>query len=181
MVFKTKTKNDSNISASVSEGHLVLSLPTAIEPVIWRKSLEKIGDALFEVKSKDDEFHLNLKKTKSSSETIASFSDKEEALSALNAASNALLSPKDKKVKISNSNTKQKEPAANDNRSEAKKWLIAVGAALLVVGLYIYLTSLIPDTTVGVGIPTAGSQAVANPPESTGVPVSADDFLSSFQ
>jgi len=37
-------------SAEVVEKHLILSLPNAIDPVVWRMALTKIGTASFEVK-----------------------------------------------------------------------------------------------------------------------------------
>ncbi|MEM7618126.1 MAG: hypothetical protein AAF244_01955 [Pseudomonadota bacterium] len=173
-------KKQNNISASVADEHLVLSLPNATEPVIWRKSLDQIGSASFEVKkaSKEELYNLTLKKTKTTSETIASFTNKEDAVDALNAASNAFhAGPVTPKV------------SANQNDSNPKggrrKWLYALLALGIVIGLYMYMISLIPDQTIftdsaGTSTSTPESRGPITP-ESTGVPVSADDFLDSLQ
>lgn len=173
-------KKQNNISATVADDHLVLSLPNATEPVIWRKSLDQIGSATFEVKkaSKEELYNLTLKKTKTTSETIASFSDKEDAVAALNAASNAF-----------HAGPAAAKPSANQNEPQKggrKKWLYALLALGIVIGLYMYMISLIPSQTVftdGTGTTTNAPAAARGPvtPESTGVPVSADDFLNSLQ
>jgi len=182
-----KRKEVSNqITASVSDGYLVLSLPHAIEPVIWRQSLEKIGSATFEVKQgKDDSYELTLKKTKTTSEAIASFDKKDDAIEALTAASNALHSKKSvKTTKVKEKTAKKSsdvEELPKTESGEGQKWLIAVLAAIIVIGLYFYLTTLIPERNIGIGTTNnAVTNAQPNNPNQTGVPVSADDFLSSF-
>ncbi|MEM9470078.1 MAG: hypothetical protein AAF988_07935 [Pseudomonadota bacterium] len=186
MTLLKKKQNNNGLAASVSEGYLVLSLPHAIEPVVWRQSLEKIGSALFEIKSgKDDAFNLVLKKTKTTSDIIASFEDKEEAIDALNAASNALHSKKTVRInkpapKTNNDQNDEASPKSSSN--EGQKWLVALLAAIIVIGMYYYLTTLMPDRTFGVGVNTAAQAgASSSNPNQTGVPVSADDFLNSFQ
>ena len=187
MTLLKKKQNNNGLAASVSEGYLVLSLPHAIEPVVWRQSLEKIGSALFEIKSgKEDTFNLVLKKTKTTSDIIASFEDKEDAIDALNAASNALHSKKTVRMnapipKANNNNHDNKESSQSFS-GEGQKWLVALLAAIIVIGMYYYLTTLMPERNFGASVSTATQAgASSDNPNQTGVPVSADDFLNSFQ
>jgi len=50
-------------SAEVVDKHLILSLPNAVEPIVWRMALDKIGTASFEIKhvKASDSYKLILK------------------------------------------------------------------------------------------------------------------------
>jgi len=174
-----KNKSNSKMTATVADDHLVLSFPNAVEPIVWRKSLDKIGSATFEVKqeAKKKNYNLTLKKTKTTSEIIASFETKEEAINALNGASDALHG----RSKKSNSN--QSPESGEGSSNEAKKWIFALLAAAVVVGLYYYMTTLIPaiPQEIGGGNTQAATSQGPVTPDATGVPVSADDFLNSMQ
>ena len=183
----------------VIDGHLILSLPHAAEPVVWRMELDKIGTASFEVKQDNETgaAKLVLKPKKGTAEVIAPFSNKEDAVEALLVASNALQNAKPQSVSYTaptkNESTNSKaektitryhdipqQPAGNQN-SEASKWLVAIFGAIIVIGLYYYLTTLIPENITGLETQsTAISTSSADPASSTGVPVSADEFLGSF-
>ncbi len=181
----------SSSSAEVNDNHLVLSFPDAKEPVIWRMALKDIGTAVFEVKQDKDgeQSKLVLKPKKGTAEIIAAFHTKKEAVDALVMASKALQqghsqnsAVEQKKVVVQSAKT------ANDshetviinpvrNKSEAHKWLIALLGAGLVIGLYYYLTTLIPvDVNTG-NMEASVTSAPTDPSEATGVPVSADAFL----
>jgi hypothetical protein len=176
-----KKQNQNDISATVADDHLVLSLPTAIEPVIWRKSLKDIGSTTFEVKKapKKDIYNLTLKKTKTTSETIASFDSKEDAVDALNAASKAFHNKDSSKKSSKSSNSADQNNASGGG----KKWIYALIALLVSIGLYTYMSKLIPQETTFTNNNTASTSPNSGPitPDSTGVPVSADDFLSNMQ
>lgn len=193
MSFSLKKLIGGNVTkAQVVDDHLVLSLLHAQEPKIWRMALDKIGTASFEIKtdSNSNVTKLILKPKKGTAEIIAAFENKKIAIDALTAASSAL---QNQSAQVTTKNTEQKRTKAKQESetgaqkiiytdqppskaNEAQKWLIALMGAIIVVGLYMYLTSLIPETNVEFQGQTA--RAVATDPQSsTGVPVSADDFL----
>jgi len=181
----SKTKS----AAEIADNHLVLSLPEAIEPVVWRMSLDKIGTASFEVKPlKDSEkAKLILKPKKGAAEIIANFETKDEAVNALMIASKALQSGASQSakqqekviVKASGDSEASHETVVinNTNNKEKQKWAIAVLGAILVLGLYYYLTTLIPNSAQGFESSNNSFNSTLNPTDATGVPVSADDFL----
>jgi hypothetical protein len=175
-----KFQNKNEATANVADGHLVLSLLNAQEPKIWRMSLEKIGTAAFELKSDKDEQNtkLILKPKKGTAEIIANFDSKEEALEALQLASNALNHKNSFREKIT-----QKTQAHNINEempapiSISKKWFVLLLGFIGVVLLYLYVTSLMPETIYEFEQMTTQSNQSGSS-QSTGVPLSADEFLS---
>lgn len=166
-------------NAEVVDGHLVLSLLDAQEPKIWRMALDKIGTASFEVKQtkESDETKLILKPKKGAAEIIASYDSKAQAVAALKNASLALQGKKINKgqtnaVFAAQASTPQ---TAHNTDKQGSNWGILFLGVLLVIGLYIYLTSMMPQiapVTTGTTTKTPSSQ------NQTGVPMSADDFLS---
>lgn len=186
----------SSASAEVVDNHLVLAFPEALEPIVWRMSLEKIGSAAFEVKqdSDSDQTKLVLKPKKGTAEIIAPFATKKEAVDALMIASKALqhtginnTKPVQKKTTVQNSQQPNNSHetvivTSSSATTEKQKWVIALIGAFLVIGLYYYLTTLIPETVQDLGT-TASSTVtppISNPTQTSGVPVSADDFLGGF-
>lgn len=192
--FKKLIGQLSTSSAEVIDNHLVLSFPEAIEPIVWRMSLDKIGSASFEVKqdSNSEQTKLILKPKKGTTEIIACFSTKKEAVEALMVSSKALQhssstppSSHQEKVIVQNSQDPNESHETvvikkTSPTSEKQKWFIALLGALIVIGLYYYLISLIPETIQDFNNPASATSISSNPTESTGVPVSADDFLGSF-
>lgn len=179
------TKKQMISSAEVVDKHLILSLPNAIEPIIWRMSLDKIGTASFEIKptKNNDAYRLVLKPQKGAAEVIAPFSTKEKALEALLNASDALQSP----AVNNNSNTKKMKQNAPVNQSgelnnNNKKWLYLFIAAIVVIGLYYFMMAQIPKTVDNFGgNAVTGSPTNSAPSNSeAGVPLSADDFLNNM-
>lgn len=178
-------------SAEVVDGYLILSLLDAIEPVVWRMSLEKIGAAAFEIKSEESGTlsKLILKPKKGTAEIIASFSEKEGAVQALKKASMALqnkaqasFTPVPTPDGGADKNNKTVKIAASTQhipKKEGQRWWLVIVGIILVGGLYYYLNTLIPNTTTNF----QGAQNIAapnnnaSPSNTTGVPVSADDFL----
>jgi hypothetical protein len=147
-------------------------------------ALDKIGTASFEVKKlKDnDKAKLVLKPKKGTAEIIASFNTQEEALEALVAASNALQGEGQKPTVTANENSPKSsgKTKTKKQKSNGNQWGIAFLGALLVIGLYYYLTVQIPQQ-----ISTAEMQGNNTPQTSSstgtaGKPVSADDYLSDF-
>ena len=171
-------------SAEVVEKHLILSLPNAIDPVVWRMALTKIGTASFEVKpiKGKENYKLVLKPKKGAAELIAPFETKGEALEALVHASNALQRPEGEvaaSVNVSqNANVQTQSPT---QKSGSAKWLYLLAGFFAVIGLYLYLASQVPSRVADFGSETASNQTDTQNSgggAKTGVPLSADDFLS---
>lgn len=186
-----KLINGATSNAEVVDNHLVLSLPDAIEPVVWRMALEKIDTASFEVKPQkdNDQAKLVLKPKKGAAEVIANFETKTAAVDALMIASKALqrgssqaASQKEQivvKASTESDSSHETVTISNSNNKEKQKWALAILGAFLVLGLYYYLTTLIPNTAQSFDNANNNSlNSTLNPTEATGVPVSADDFLS---
>ena len=169
-------------SAEVVDNHLILSLPNAAEPIVWRMSLDKIGNASFEIKKakNEDAFNLVLKTKKGTAETIAPFSQKQEALDALIHASDAL-----QKSETKNDNDFKNNNSYSDTKTETNprikkgnnKWLYLFLGFLAVIALYTYMINQVPNKINGLnGSSQNVSSGNQNSPQ-TGVPLSADDFL----
>ncbi len=183
-----KKKQNNQVSATVADDYLILSLPNAVEPIIWRKSLEKIGSTTFEVKkvANKDQYNLTLQKTKTTSEKIATFDNKEDALLALNAASEAFHGhSKAPNLSKQTDNISAQSLQATPQKASSNKWLWLFIATIAVVGLYAYMGKLIPNTTITgettTMTATSASTAPTSAAESTGVPVSADDFFNGVE
>ena len=168
-------------SAEVVDKHLILSLPNAIEPIVWRMDLSKMGTASFEIKKikSSDAHKLVLKPKKGTAESIAQFEDKETALNALLQASEAMQRPEHSEqfaAPINNANNKQTTLTQPKNKS-SNKWLYLFLGFLAVIALYIYMTMQIPKKITR---PTNNSETTipsSNDKAPVGVPLSADDFL----
>ena len=166
-------------TAEVVDDSLVLSCPNAVQPVVWRMEVEKIGTASFEVKvnQKDDTAKLVLKPKKGTAELIADFATKDEAVNALMATSDALQTSKNQSPKKALKKIAQGAPQHIEVKASSSKWPIVLVALLLVIGLYVYMISLMPDRTTFESTSSATSSSVSSPQSSTGVPVDANDFL----
>jgi hypothetical protein len=78
-------------SAKVIDGTLILSLPDAISPVVWRMELGHAKSSAIEVREqKDGGFMLTLKTPKGDVNDIAPYATRAAAVTALVAISNAL-------------------------------------------------------------------------------------------
>ena len=188
-------------SAKIVGGSLVLSLPDAITPVVWRMELGNAKASALEVRQTGTQgeecFTLVLKTPQGDSNEIASYEAKPQAVRALVEVSEALekSAPAQPKQSVQRSNTSDKE-AANSNQTQSSatnprqnelhqrtgsgKWFILLFGVLLVSGLGFYLNNLTANYS---SYNAAGSAASSLNPASgtkaqTGVPLSADDFLS---
>jgi hypothetical protein len=78
-------------SAKVVDGALILSLPDAISPVVWRMDLGSVKSSALEVRDqKDGTYMLTLKNPRDDVHNIAPFAEKAIAVRALMAVSHAL-------------------------------------------------------------------------------------------
>ena len=166
-------------SAKVVDGSLVLSLPDAETPVVMRLSLEEAKSAAFTVIEKDGKHVLNVAYSDTESRDIAPFAEKEKAVNALMSASAAL--EKGSRV-ISGS--------ANDNAGggagfkSVGKWTLALGVLVFLFWMVGQMNSSMPRAPLPQNIAQQSaaqsdtSDTAAQAQNSTGVPVSADAFLS---
>lgn len=177
--MKFLQKNKITSSADVIEKHLILSLPNATEPVVWRMALDKIGTASFEIKKPTKtikEYRLTLKPKKGAAENIAAFETEDAAFNALLQASAAL--QKKETAGQSQTNTIEKEQNTQKNKS-GSKWFYLFLGFIAVIALYAYMTSLIPQTQnlLNESAQTNSTSASGGTNNQAGVPLSADDFL----
>ena len=176
------SKNTSS-NVNIVDGKLILSLPDAQMPVVWQMDLEQAQSSAFTVQEnkKEKNFTLVLKTQDGTVDTIAAFDDKESAVDTLMETSSVLQNAHGqiKGTVAANSNAVSVS-SGSDNKSDKMGALLAL-ALIFVLGL-IWMISA--SSGVGTGQPgatTAASLSSASDVsarESSGVPVSADDFLS---
>ena len=172
-------------SASVVDGTLILSLPDALTPVIWRLELGQARASAMEVRDREDgSFVLLLKTPRGDVNDIAAFSSRGRAVAALMTISRAM----------EQAHGQIRPPAANDgdsynpsrlpvpvhggHGSQKKKrngknilaGMVAVALIVILLGTLINLGP-IPAGPLPSASPAAGDAS------QTGVAVSADDFL----
>lgn len=168
-------------SAKVVNDTLVLSLPDAKSPVVWRMELGEIKAAAFEISQQGEDFILTMKIPKGEKQDIAPFDNKNSAMKALMAASQAMehaqnVTPANDSIGVSGTIPAKKAKGGQ---------LVAGIVGIFILGILIFsLTRIGPQTSSaylrnvdGASAGTShqgGSAATGNAP---GVPVSADDFL----
>lgn len=173
-------------SASVVDGTLIISLPDALNPVVWRLDLGQARASAIEVRERDGgTFMLTLKTPRGDVNDIAAFSTRGKAVTALMAVSRAMEQSRGQTRGVAN------DPAAytpsqlpvpvksTARRGKGGKNILAgLVAVVLIVILLGTLMSLspVPSSSLRNASPAAGNAAMPGQPPS-GVPVSADDFL----
>lgn len=179
-----KSSKTQSSGAEIVDGHLVLSLLNAKDPKVWRMALDKIGNSTFELKTDDkqDVTKLILKPKKGTAEIIATYNTRDDALNALTSASNALQHKQTKPSKAkavpaeARSSSKESANTAREN-GKSKKWLFLFIGFIAVILLYIYMQNLIPMTTIGFEQTSTQNTQQGASGQTTGIPLSADDFL----
>ena len=160
-------KNDADVR--VIDGSLVLSFPNAAEPVVWRMNLAQAKEAGFEVRESKGLFRL-VQKSGADTQDIAAFDTRETAVDALMQVSSALQGGR-----------KPANDIGGALKGEGVQWIVAIAGVLIVAGLFFYLTQITPvesNLTAGsTGATQTSTATSADPQSSSGVPVSADDFL----
>ncbi|MCM2343455.1 MAG: hypothetical protein NDJ24_02720 [Alphaproteobacteria bacterium] len=163
-------------SASVVDGTLIISLPQAITPVVWRMDLGNVKASALEVRSLDNGTHvLTLKTPKGDIHDIAPFAQRGRAIEALMAVSRAMEQAQGQirpiaanMPEIGSVLTKAPAPIKKKNKGRA---LTGVIGTILLLGLIALLLNMGPRTQ---NQSTSSARATA---PTTGVPLSADDFL----
>lgn len=177
----TQIMTNNNV-ASVVNGKLILSFPNAETPVVWQMDLEKAESCALEIKEdkKTKLFSLVQKTSDDHQNTIASFQDKAQAVSALMSTSAALQKGETKVVNFAHSNTAPniQYQSAPQARGEGKKAAI-LSFLLILLLLAIWAISVplgkMSSKQVGVGEASSGGASSAASP--SGEAVSADEFL----
>lgn len=172
------SRNRFQSSAKVVDGNLILSLPDAINPIVWRMELGNVRSSALEVRANDNNYLLTLKTPKGDVHDIAPFDNRDKAVYALMRVSDAMeksegqLSPQAPAAHVAHT-----AHTAMGQRRRSYKWLIALSCIMAVIFLFSYVSSKVPQgnlagTTEGtLNAPGGNSNA------ESGVPLSADDYL----
>lgn len=178
-------------SASVVDGTLIISLPDAVSPVVWRLDLGQARASAMEVRPLEDgRFNLVLKTPRNDVNEIASFSSKARAVAALMAISRAMEQAHGQIQPVANDSIPAGQPSTNTlpvpvrtgsarkKSATGKNVLAGVIALVLIIVLIGAMMSITPtpspmtrDLSSGVA-PSGGGAG-----NLTGVPLSADEFL----
>lgn len=167
-------------SAKVVDGNLILSLPNAINPIVWRMELGSVKASALEVREgANGQFILTLKTPKGDVHEIAPFAARDVAVHALMRVSAALQSAEGRIAQPSQTASVQPAPAFHKEGGSSKKWLIALGLILLFIFFIAWIGGSAPVRTSGDNNFTAGQNP--SPDNSlNGVPQSADEMLRGF-
>lgn len=174
--FWNKLSNKHGSSAKVVDGNLILSLPDAINPVVWRMELGSVKSSALEVRTTNDNTHLlALKTPKGDVHEIAPFDTRDKAVHALMNVSHALHHAEGKMSAAPSAASPATYTSANTG-SSAWKWVLSIVGVLVV--LYVLALLFVPVSTSGTSS-APGSAPTADAPQS-GVPMSADKYLQGF-
>jgi hypothetical protein len=178
MTFFSSRSQEMKSTAKVVDGALVLSLPDAIEPVVWRMDLSETKAAALQIKEIEGTFVLTMKGEKTTAKDIAPFDSKEKALGALMQISHALGNTGAVSRYIGMGGGDQ----SNDDRppkvqKKSNMMALFIGVGILVVLIFM-LSNIGPQTanfeTTGEG---GNAQEAFRPAAQGGVAVPADQFL----
>ena len=175
----SKLTGQSKASASVVDGKLILSFPAAITPVVWQMDLNKAKASALEVQENKGGYALVLKTPKGENLDIAPFDDRGKAVDGLMAASRALQNAYGQMNPQGVSNENAPSSSHHHNGAGKKKKVLPIVFGLIVLFLLYWLWSAMSLQNVN-GYQTTSADNTANVPsaaQSSGVAVSADDFL----
>jgi len=174
--------------ANIVGNNLVVSLPNAVMPGLWRTDCTKLKDALFFIEEKDGNFLLKVREGSKKGQEISVFEVKEKAVEALDAINTAFLSGGEAPMLAAK--TFQK-PQGQEKQPRVFKRLIQVVLVLFIA--FVILSVIKPRTQNKMQSQTQnkmmlGSQKSLSPLEQnnsktpktnlqSGVPLSADDFF----
>ena len=174
---KACAKKETSQKVKIVDGKLILSLPDAVSPVVWQMDIVSAQSAAFQVQEdkKKKTVSLVLKNEEGGIDEIASFVDKDSAVSVLMETADVLQNAHGK-LQSSSAMVSVTTPSSG-KKSDA---LGAVLAFLMIVTLFVVWMFAASNSSMlneieGVN---GGSAQSASSSETAGVPVSADDFLS---
>lgn len=165
-------------TAKIVDNTLVLSLPGAKSPVVWRMDLSEIKSAAFEVQQEEDVYLLLMKTPKGAAQKIAPFESREGAMKALMATSTAM-GQAAQRATVSVPANDGIPPAAAPVRKSGKGSQILMGiiGIILLLGFLFTMTQMGPRASSSLGDGSSSLAAAGTGAAPGGVPVSADDFL----
>lgn len=182
-LFINKLTGGFSASAKVVDGTLILSLPDAISPVVWRMELGHAKSSAIEVREQDNgTFMLTLKTPKGDINDIAPYDTRAKAVTALVAISRAMEHAHGE-IHPANAPGVAAEAPVRRAKGESRTGSVLTGLAGLglVVVLIMVLMRMNP---MPAGIDPAAGPADASASASgfmsstpAGEPVSADEFL----
>jgi hypothetical protein len=160
-------------SANIIDKSLVLSLPNALNPVVWRMELSKAKMSAIEIREdKLGDFTLTLKTPKGDTNEIARFKSRNDALKSLNSITSAMKKAEKKEDRI-------KKPV--DKKMSFFKTIFVGGAATIFLIITVLLVISFIATITGQPLRVAASNGQTSSAGigamQDGVPQSADDFL----
>ena len=163
--------NKTTSSIKIVGDKLILSLLDAKEPVVWQMDLIHAQAAAFTVKedNKTKTFNLVFKSQGEKQENIAPFDDKQSAIDVLVKTSETLQNSQGGTTKAASA------PKNKDDDDDKLGAILAVILILLLFVTWVFFSSA-PSKFAGLGGVETGSYG--NPRETSGVAVSAADFLS---
>ena len=164
-------------SAKVVDGTLILSLPDALSPVVWRWNLGEAKASALEVREdKEGSFKLVLKTPRGDVQDVAPFENRQKAMSALLAVSRAMENAVTMPVAIEQTDAiPAAAPIPVVPKKDGIKVGMGLGAIVILILLFMWMNSVSP-TRLDTDVRTT-SATQTNPSDSSGVAVSADDFL----
>ncbi len=183
--FKGK-KKETEASANVVDGKLVLSLPDALSPVVWQMDLAQAKASALEVVHNEEtgQHTLSLKTPKGEKIEVAVFDQRSHAVEGLMAASGALENAHGHiRAADSGAQTAGKKPhkpahnAAHHRQKNTRGRLMGTALALVILFILFTIWSSVVPHPVDTGFNTASNETSSSPQNSSGVPVSADAFL----
>ncbi len=181
-----KISGEFSPSAKVVDGTLILSLPDALTPVVWRLDLGQTKASALEVRSAENGLHtLVLKTPRGETHDIAPYDNKAGAVRALMAVSRAMEQAQPSVANDSGrSHVPALIPAAAAGRARPRKVLTATAAVVLVAVLLLAALNIGPRRASVPGMETGEAASSIAPAtggmtgsSESGVPVSADTFL----
>jgi len=183
-----KPSEESQNTARVVDGKLILSLPGAINPVVWQMDLHDINASALKVEesSKPKGFKLAFSTSNSDVTDVAIFEEKSQAVEALMAASHALENAHGTIHGIEQAHHEPHKYAAHIHMAHPHKqphhkghtWLKVIFVLVLLVALFTVWGNSQPRAPQS--LQSAGdtvSQSQTQSANEAGVPVSADAFL----
>lgn len=178
-------------SAKVVDGTLILSLPDAVDPVVWRMDLGHVRSSAIEVRGQDDgTYMLTLKTPKSDVNDIAPYTSRARAVAALVAVSRAMEQGRGEIRPAAATAANDSAPGGtgagkthDDNGFTAGRFLAGIFGLAIVAGLIVLMMRIAPapaqlsPASGGEMSALSDSAAPINNDAPPGEPVSADDFL----
>lgn len=171
-------------SACVVDGTLVLTLPDAVSPVIWRFDLGQAKASAIEVRTEEDGMvsRLILKTPKGEVNEIALYASRAAAVNALMAIGRAMGAAQGRPRFHAPSNDASAMGGEAAERPAARRGMgraaTAFVAAALVVALMFAILNIGPRRVGDDGMASSIAPATgAGGADGAGVPVSADSFL----